>query len=79
MSRLAAFYVVKAMERAASGTTTARPPRGRPADLDAPETVRAHGRAPSPGRRVLAAISRSIGSAPRKTAHRRPGRAVRAD
>ena len=79
MSRSAAFYVVKAMERAAAGTATASPPRGRPADLDAPETVRGHRSAPSLGRRVLAAVSRSIGGAPGKTAQRRPGRAVRAD
>ena len=78
MSRLASFYVVKAMERAAAGTT-ASPPRQQAADLDAPEDVRAHSGTPSLGRRVLAAVSRSIGSAPGKTAQRRPGRAVRAD
>ena len=79
MSRLAAFYVVKAMERAATGTTAASPPRGRSDDLDAPEAIRAHGDTPSLVRRVLAAVSRSTGSAPGETAHRRPGRAVRAD
>ena len=79
MSRSGVFYVVKAMERTASGTTNASPPRRRPADLDAPEAVPAHGGTPSLGRRVLAAVSRGIGSASGKTAHRRLGRAVRAD
>ena len=79
MSRLASFYVVKAMEHAAAGTTAASPPRQQAADLDAPEAVRGHGGTPSLGRRVLAAVSRSIGSAPGKTAQRRLGRAVRAD
>ena len=79
MSRSASFYVVRAMERAAAGTTPASPPRGRADHDDAPETIRAHGGTPSLVRRVLAAVSRSIGGAPGKTAHRRPGRAVRAD
>jgi hypothetical protein len=79
MSRLASFYVVKAMERAAAGTTAASPPHQQAAELDAPEAVRAHGGTPSLGRRVLAAVSRSISSAPGKTAQRRFGRAVRAD
>jgi hypothetical protein len=82
MSRLAVFYVVKAMERAAAGTTPASPspvPRGRADDHDAPETIRAHGDTPSLVRRVLAAVSRNTGGAPGKTAHRRLGRAVRAD
>jgi hypothetical protein len=82
MSRLAAFYVVKAMERAAAGTTTASPPRvphGRTDDHDAPETIRAHGGTPSLGQRVFAAVSRGIGGAAGKTGQRRPGRAVRAD
>jgi hypothetical protein len=79
MSRSAVFYVVKAMEHAAAGTTTASRPRGRPADLDAPETVGAHDGTPSLRQRVLAAVSRRIGSAPGKTPQRRLGRAVRAD
>jgi hypothetical protein len=79
MSRSGVFYVVKAMEHTAAGTTYASTHRGRPADLDAPEAARAHGGTPSLGRRVLAAVSRSIGSDPGKTAHRRLGRAVRAD
>jgi hypothetical protein len=79
MSRLAAFYVVKAMERAATGTTPASPPRGRPADLDAPEAARAGGGAPSLRQRVIAAVSRGTGSVPGRTAQRRLGRAVRAD
>jgi hypothetical protein len=79
MSRSASFYVVRAMERAAAGTTPASPPRGLPADVDAPETVRAHGDSPSLVRRVLAAVSGSTGGAHGKTAHRRLGRAVRAD
>ena len=79
MSRLAAFYVVKAMERAAAGPTAASPPRQRAADLDAPETVRAHGGTRSLGQRVFAAVSRGIGGAAGKTGQRRPGCAVRAD
>ena len=82
MSRSASFYVVKAMERAATGTTTASPsgvPRGRADDHEAPETVRAHGDGPSLVRRVFAAVSRGIGGAPRQTGRRRLGRAVRAD
>ena len=79
MSRLAVVYVVKAMERAAAGTTTASPPRGRADHHDAPQTIRAHGGTPSLMRRVFAAVSRSIGGAPGKTADRRLGRAVRAD
>jgi hypothetical protein len=79
MSRSASFYVVRAMERAAAGTTPASPPRRRADDDDAPETIRAHGETPSLVRRVLAAVSRNIGGAPGKTAHRRLGRAVRAD
>jgi len=79
MSRLAAFYVVKAMERAAAGTTTDSPSRRRPDDLGAPEAIRSRADTPSLARRVVAAVSRSIGSAPGKTARQRPGRAVRAD
>ena len=81
MSRLAVFYVVKAMERAAAGTTSASPPRAprQWADEDAPETIRAHGDTPSLMQRVFAAVSRGIGSAPGRAGHRRPGRAVRAD
>jgi hypothetical protein len=81
MSRSGVFYVVKAMERAAAGTTTASPsriPHGW-ADHDAPETIRAHGDSPSRVWRVFAALSRSIGRAPGRTGHRRLGRAVRAD
>ncbi len=81
MSRLAAFYVVKAMERAAAGTTASPPrvPRGRADDHDAPATIRAHGGTPSLGQRVFAAVSRGIGGAAGKTGQRRPGCAVRAD
>ena len=82
MSRLAVFYVVKAMERAAAGTTPASPspvPRGRADDHDAPETIRAHGDRSSLVRRVFAAVSRGIGGAPGQTGRRRLGRAVRAD
>ena len=79
MSRSAVFYVVKAMERTAAGTTNASPPRGRAADRDAPETVRAHDGRPSLRQRAFAAVSRGIGSAPGKTPRRRLGRAVRAD
>jgi hypothetical protein len=79
MSRSASFYVVKAMERAAAGTATASPTRERPADVDAPEAVHGHSSTPSLVRRVFAAVSGGIGSAPGRTAHRRLGRAVRAD
>ena len=82
MSRLADFYVVKAMERAAAGTTTASPPRvprEQMADHDAPETIRARRDRPSFVRRVFAAASRGIGGAPGRTSPRRLGRAVRAD
>jgi len=79
MSRSAAFYVVKAMERTAMGTATASPSRRRPDDLDAPEAIRSRAGTPSLVRRVLAAVSRSIGSARGKTAQQRLGGAVRAD
>jgi hypothetical protein len=82
MSRLAVVYVVKAMERAAAGTTTASPPRvprERADDHDAPRTIRAHGGTPSLRQRVFAAVSRGVGGAAGKTGHRRLGRAVRAD
>jgi len=79
MSRSGVFYVVKAMERAAAGTTTADPPRGQANDHDAPGTIRAHGGTPSLGRRVFAAVSRGIGSVRGGTGHRRLGGAVRAD
>jgi hypothetical protein len=82
MSRSGSFYVVKAMERAAAGTTTASPsrvPPGRADDHDAPETIRAHGDRSSLLRRVFAAVSRGIGGAPGQTGRRRLGRAVRAD
>jgi hypothetical protein len=82
MSRSGSFYVVKAMERAAAGATTAnssRVPPGRADDHDALETIRAHGDRPSLVRRVFAAVSRGIGGAPGQAGHRRPGRAVRAD
>ena len=82
MSRSAVFYVVKAMERAAAGTTPASPspvPRGRADDHDAPETTRAHGDTPSFLRRVIAAVTRGTGGTPSKAGQRRPGRAIRAD
>jgi hypothetical protein len=82
MSRLAVVYVVKAMERAAAGTTPASPPhmpRGRADAHDAPETIRAHRDTPSFLQRVFAAVRRSTGGAPGKAGHRRLGRAVRAD
>jgi hypothetical protein len=78
MSRLAVFYVVKAMERAAAGTTPASPSpvaRGRVDDHDAPETIRTHGNTPSFRHRIFAAVTR----APGKAGRRRLGRAVRAD
>jgi hypothetical protein len=82
MSRSGSFYVVKAMERAAVGATTAsssRVPPGRADDHDAPETIRAYGDRRSLVRRAFAAVSRRIGGAPDQTGRRRLGRAVRAD
>ena len=79
MSRSGVFYAVKAMEHAAAGTAIASPPRERPADPGAPVAVAAHSGTPSLVRRIVAAVNRSIGSAPGKTAQRRLGRAVRAD
>jgi len=82
MSRSGSFYVVKAMERAAAGTTTAsssRVPLVQADDHGAPETIRSHGDGPSLVRRVFAAVSRGIRGAPDQTGHRRLGRAVRAD
>jgi hypothetical protein len=82
MSRSAVFYVVKAMERAAAGTTPASPPpalRRRADDHDAPETTRAHGETPSFLHRVFAAVTRRTGGTRGKAGQRRPGRALRAD
>jgi hypothetical protein len=82
MSRSAVFYVVKAMERAAAGTTPASPPpapRRRADDHDAPETTRTHGNPPSFLRRVFAAVTHGAGGRPGKAGERRPGRALRAD
>jgi hypothetical protein len=82
MSRSAVFYVAKAMERAAAGTTQASPhpaPRRRADDHDAPETTRAHGDTPSFLHRVFAAVTHGAGGTPGKAGRRRPGRALRAD
>jgi hypothetical protein len=82
MSRSAVFYVVKAMERTAAGTTPASSPpalRRRADDHDAPETTRAHGGAPSFLHRVFAAVTRRTGGTPGQAGQRRPGRALRAD
>jgi hypothetical protein len=82
MSRSGVFYVAKAMERAAAGTTPARPPstpRRRTDDRDAPETTRTHGGPPSFLRRVFAAVTHGAGGTRDQAGHRRPGRALRAD
>ena len=77
MSRSGVFYVAKAMERAAAGTTPASPPPAPRRRAD--ETTRAHGDTPSFLRRVFAAVTHGTGGAPGKAGRRRPGRAVRAD
>jgi len=84
MSRSGVVYVVKAMERAAVGTTTASPPRvppGRADDHDAPETIRAHGGSPSIWQRISAVVRHRAGGAPRRAGwgRRRLGRAAQAD
>jgi hypothetical protein len=82
MSRSGVVFVMKAMERAAAGTTTASPPRISPGSEGdhAPEAIRAHGGNPSLWQRVSAAVRHSTGAAPRKAGWgRRLGRAARAD
>jgi len=82
MSRSGVFYVAKAMERAAAGTTPASPPptpRRRADDHDAPGTTRGHGGPPSFLRRVFAAVTRGAGGTAGRAGQRRPGRALRAD
>jgi hypothetical protein len=64
MSRLAGFYIAKAMESIAGGTTTAaasRRPTRREGDHAAPNAVRTHGRSPSTSHRVAAAVHRFVG------------------
>jgi len=84
MSRSGVFYVVKAMERAATGTTTASTPRVPPRRADdhgAPDAIRVHGGGPSRWQRIAAAVRHSAGGALGKAGwgHRRLGRAARAD
>jgi hypothetical protein len=64
MSRLAGFYIAKAMESVAGGTTAAAASRRltmRERDHAAPNAVRTHGRGPSTSHRVAAAMHRFIG------------------
>jgi hypothetical protein len=84
MSRSGVFYVVKAMERTAAGTTTASPPPvppSRSGDQDVPAALRARGAGPSLWERVSAAVRQRAAGAPRKAGwgRRRLGRAARAD
>ena len=84
MSRTAVVFVVKAMERAAAGTTAASPPRvpaSRADDHDAPEALRAPGGGHSLWQRISAAVRRGTGGAPRRAGwgRRRLDRAARAD
>ena len=84
MSRTGLFYVVKAMERAATGATEASrppaPPR-RSDGHDVPEALRARGVVPSLWQRLSAAVRHSTDGAPRHSGwgRRRLGRAARAD
>jgi hypothetical protein len=84
MSRTGLFYVVKAMERAATGTTEASrppvPPR-RSDGHDMPEALRARGAGLSRWQRLSAAVRHGSGGAPRYIGwgRRRLGRAARAD
>jgi len=79
MSRSGAFYVIKAMEKAATGTTAAEPsrvPSGRAVDHEATAAARPDRGRPSFVRRVLAAVQ----GAPGRTGRgRRLGRAARAN
>jgi len=84
MSRSGVFYVVKAMERAATGATTASPPRvpaRRADDHGAPDAIRVHGGHPSLWQRVSAAVRHGTGGAAGKAgwSRRRLGRAARAE
>jgi len=79
MSRSGAFYVIKTMERAATGTTAADPsriPSRRAVDHEAPAAARPDRRSPSLMRRVLAAVKGAPGQTGRG---RRLGRAARAN
>ena len=67
MSRSGVFYVVKAMERTASGTAAggaARVPARQAGDREAAAPARPNGRTASLIRRALAAVQRSVGVAP---------------
>ena len=76
MSRLAGFYIAKAMESVAAGTVapaSAIPPR-RAGDHAAPDANHAPGRRPSGTHRVAAAAHRFIGGLNRvRLGHRRLG------
>jgi hypothetical protein len=84
MSRSGVFYVVKAMERAAAGTTTASTPRvplRRADDHGAPDAIRVHGGRPSRWQRISAVVRGSTGAPLGKPGwgRRRLGRAAGAD
>jgi hypothetical protein len=84
MSRTGLFYVVKAMERAAAGTTEASPPpvpARRSDGHDVPEALRARGAGRSLRQWISAAVRHGTGGAPRHSGwgRRRLGRAARAD
>ena len=76
MSRTGVFYVVKAMEMAATGKAAADAPRvpaRRAVVRKAPAAARADGGARSLGRRVLTAVRRGMGGAPGRPGRSRPG------
>ena len=74
MSRLAGFYIAKAMESVAAGTVApaapAMPPR-RAGDHAAPGAIRAHRRGRSAPHRLAAAVYRFIGGLDRVRQGRR--------
>jgi hypothetical protein len=84
MPRSGVYYVVKVMERTAAGTAAAdaaRAPAGQVVDREAAAAARREGSAASLGRRVLAAVQRSVGVTPGAAGRdrRRLGGAARAD
>jgi hypothetical protein len=74
MSRLAGFYIAKAIESVAGGTTAAaasrKPPR-RAGDHAALDAIHTHHRSPAASHRVAAAVRRFIGGLDRAGRGRR--------
>jgi hypothetical protein len=83
MSRSGVFYVVRAMERTASGAAAgaAHVPARQPVDCEATPAARPDGGTASFMRRLLAAVQHSVGVAPGEAGRgrRRLGGAARAD